>query len=462
MNMSMMIILGAIVLIFLSYNDYRENVVKPESDTIYYLAFLLFTILNVTVYLTLCTLFLDINMNNIEITLFENNFKQIMYLFPLAIAFTYFGIGAGSIKIGSFELKLYSKILELFKHMFPDNRDFGKILDTSPILPINGRDYYDHLTKEINMLQATAEQGKGWNGMENIWKEVNEDSTHFIGQIEELSSIHNELNVWPMQRENLDKISHRIEAKVESLWSRVNLMLTRFTIQFILANFKDIKRQEEAFISLGILKEKVTARGEINPLIRIIGVSIFSGLLVGLVTGVGNKTKDPFVNMWCGALAFTGFALFFSSFYKIKNVGLALLSGITGGALGHFLWVWFAETQKQYIMTKSITIALQNANVDFRKLIIGGLYGGMIALILFSFKRCQIDNNKRYCMVTLSGSVSFMALLFLFSSIFEKTLEISSIFGSALMGAVVLLGIAYAGDIFRIQEESSDPTSPPL
>jgi hypothetical protein len=332
------IIQGGVTLTILCYKDYRASVVRPKSGAVYFAAFGLFALLNWAVYLTLCFYFINTNTSGSAQTGPENGVSALKYLIPFGIAFAYFGIGAGSIKLGAFEFRFYSKLLDLFRLMFPSEHwEINPEPEDS-----GGKDRYDLLRERINNLHLQLQAICAWGPEDETWREVEEDSKRLTDQIGDMAEIGKDLKACPLERNALAQTVRKVEEKLEKLWDSVNVMLTRYAIQLIYNNIKDTNRQEDELGKLGVLNQaKAIQSIPGNPASRVVGSGIFAGMLVGLASALssnGEGMVDPMASMWCGVVAFTGFTLFFTRFHLLKDVGSALLRGSLGGLIGHFLW----------------------------------------------------------------------------------------------------------------------------
>jgi len=451
MVMLFMVIAGGIVLTILCYEDYRKNVVKPKAPAKYYIAFVLFALLNIAVYLTICALFLDIMLHQLRTTVLSGSFSGIQYLYPFVIALTYFGVGAGSFKFGTVEFRPYTKLLEIFQNLFP----MTDLRLQPPPHRENGKAHCEKLKDKIKEFQVEAKVKKGWDELQDEWLEVKEDSNVLVEQIKELFSISERLNAWPITEQSLKAINKDITKKISTLWHSVNLMLSRFAIHFIFTNIKDRKRMEKELQLIGWsipVDEKLPP----NPASRIIGLGLMSGIVFGLLTAVGlseeETTKNPLINMWCGAFAFTVFTLFFSTFNRIMNIGRAIIFGLLGGFFGHMIWIILDLAQTNYRGNQSIytLIDLVYKGIEYQSLLIGALYGGVIAVILFACRSSRVCKSRnKYVVVALCGSGSFVLLYLLFQLVTQEPLSFFDAARSLPMGAVALLGLAYAVNLFQ-------------
>ena len=456
MTMLIMIVLGGIILTILCYKDYRTSVVKPKNHTMYYVAFTLFSILNWAIYLTLCAYFLELPFLNYR-EIINTDFETVKHFFPFGIACIYFGLGAGTINIGTFEFKFYSKLLDLFQHMFPK----GVINIINDVDHFQGKERYDQLKNNILELRIQADLYKNWDPMDKQYKEVNEDTKNLINQIDEFSEIKDDLNTWPLTREDLEETNRKLKKKLDSLWINVNTMLTRFVIQFVFTNIKDQKQQENKLSELGLIDTQKTATQiPASPISRLIGGGIFAGMFVGLVTAFmagGATTKPPIVNMWCGVIAFTSFTLVFSQFHKIKKMGSAILIGLIGGSLGHLIWIFCDQFQIGYAEKRNLTTAISFAmeNIVIKELIIGAMYGATSALILYV---CRQNRKlvlwKRYCLSAILGGLSYSGLIVLVKLMLQNNNPLFAMVPSFFLGAIVLFGLSYATKAFQSNGES--------
>lgn len=453
MSMLAIMLIGGTVLSFLCFLDYKKNVLKPKKYFTYYVAFSFFTLINWAVYFTLCSIFLSIDVTQIKQTLLAHNFKPIQHLTPFVIAFSYFGVGAGSFKVGTFEFRFYSLLLELFQNLF----QMTEIVLTPPEKTKEGEDRYTSLEKKVIQLQTEADTTKSWDKLDKDWQDVRADSVVLIEQIKELNTINDRLSTRPITQKNLEDIRNEIKEKITHLWYSVNLMVSRFIIQLIFKNIKDRKRIEEELKEIGWL-ESVDSPKRPNLLSRLIGISLITGMLFGLITAfnvsASQPPKSPIISMWCGAIGFIIFSLFFSRFDKIKNIGTATILGAIGGFVGHFTWIFLDRLQN--ILKSTDTISFIDAiisvgeKIPYSSLIIGAFYGAFIAVVLFSC--CCYGPNKlkaKYCLVSLIGGGIFVSIHIFFSVLYSNTISPEGLFKSLFGGIIALLGLAFATNIFH-------------
>ena len=451
------IILGGVILSLLCFLDYKKNVLKPINYFTYYVAFCIFTLMNWAIYFTLCFIFLRIDVTQIERSLDSTASDPLQLLTPIVIALSYFGVGAGSFKIGTMEFRFYSLLLELFQNLF----QMTEIALKPPGKNQEGESRYELLEKKVIQLRAEAEAANGWDKLEKDWHDTKTDSEVLIEQIEDLTTISDRLGVDLITKQQLDDLQKKIKEKISHLWCSVNLMVSRFIIQLIFKNIKDRKRIEQELKEIGWLKG---IESPVKPklLSRLIGISLITGMLFGLITAFGPAEgaipKSPIISMWCGAIGVIVFSLFFSRFDRIKNIGTAIILGAMGGYIGHFTWILLDRLQTMSPGPDNTSffeaMIYEIGQIPYPDLIIGALYGAFIAAALFACcfygpGRCK----TKYCLVTLIGGCIFVGIHLIFSEIKNDAITPEGILISLFGGMVVLLGMSFATNIFHLAKD---------
>lgn len=460
MDLRIFIILGGILLAVLCFKDYKENVIKPKKYFPYITALGLFIIINLSIYITICLMFLskiglNVTFNKGLLQIYPGgvSFEPIHYLIPFAVVFTYFGVGAGTFKVLSIEFRFYSWLIKIFQSLFRNTEFVLK----PPGETDNDNDRYQFLANKAMQLQAEANANSGWDRMDKAWKEVKTDSEILMKHIDEFSSINESLSVKPITEANVQEIKQKIKGKISHLWYSVNLMISRFIIHFIFKNIKNTERIEAELTEIGWLQKfKKPEHKSIN---RLIGISLISGVILGIITAFSNS-KDPIINMWCGAISLVIFSLFISKIDKYENtdIGNGIIMGFLGGFFGFFSWIFLDKLQNisknpdiHFTFKEVINVLKQ---MPYDRLIIGSLYGVFIVLILYLCRnRGPRKLQIKYCLVSLYGGIVFTTIYIIFRLISFKVIYPEEVFISLFSGITVLLGLAFATNIFDTEDQ---------
>jgi hypothetical protein len=439
----LMIVCGVIVLGLLCWNDFKQRILRPKSNFRYYTVLGLFLLVNLTIYLGLFLLILGKSPLTLFVYPSEESPQGDLGLFqPILIAILYFGAGAATFKFGNVEISLYRKMLDIFEGIF-------KI---SPTTYEEIRQTIYKTTAECESLECmisnfqTDPRFKSWDKLEHKWEDIRDDATMINNHIEELSSIHKDLQK-PVSHTRLDEIKKDIEIKIKDSRQKVINKYKRYIYEFIVTNLKNEREIEKLLKNLFSIAPEEPPRQKANVVYRSLVFSFLFGLLIGpFLSIIGGSKKNLEASSWRWIFSLSVFGLLFSLIRKTKKGFQDLLNVIAIGALAGLLGslAYMASS-----LGAEITADLQRV---YSMLLRGVTFGAFSALVLYLFK-WHVQSRiswllAKYIGVGISGGLTFCLL----SLLYFKNISLKGLGLIGSLGFVVLLAMAFALDLFSNEE----------
>ena len=389
--------LGAVMLLLLSYSDFRQRVLKPTQVFRYYAAFALFAIVNLTIYFALCTFFLQLDpISTVQMPeqFSGRHFTQLQLMQPILISLMYFGTGLAKFKIGDREIDIYQRFLSIFQSLLAIRfTEAQRIRDTIE----GGSAERGFLDSKIAGLRAEAER-RHWDVMEEKWKDINQDIDMLQSHANYLSSIDSKLGD-PVTHDTVQEIKKDVESRISEIGKTQLIKLKRYYAEFIIKNFKD-----EAVINQALsefIGQPPPAPPEPNYVIRCATICGLFGLFVGPIYAATAGLKLVTYS-WYGAISLLVFGLVFSVVRSAKrNVTdfllRAVICGGLAGAASHLTWMWLRSG---------------SVPVDLEKLVFGIEYGAALAVLIYVFRiiGSRLPAYLNYIAIGVGGAAVFVGL----------------------------------------------------
>jgi hypothetical protein len=426
----------------LCWNDFKQKIVKPKSYFRYYTLLFLFLSLNFTVYLGLFLLILKTS----PLALFVNPenysefFQDSSKLFqPMLIAILYFGAGVATFKFGNVEINLNRRMLEIFQSIFKISQATYEEIKQTIYKTTAER---AKLESMINEFQTDAGY-KGWDKLENKWKDIQEDTAVLDGHINELNSVDSQLQE-PISFDQINTIKQNIHKAVDNIQAKVINNYKKYIFEFIITNLRDEREIEKLLNAFFSFRPEAQPKQKVNVVYRSLVVSFLFGLMLGLVLYISNKGANNLEEYsWRGITALSVFGILLSLIRKTKKGFQDLLNVIVIGGLaglcGTATWMLFQSGAK----------ALQWVSIK-RYSLYGISFGVVIALALFIFKEYVANRVVniliKYIGIGFCGALGFCLTAFLFFN--EHMQGIGPYIGIGAVGFIVLIAMAFALDIF--------------
>ena len=447
-------IVGSILLMWLSYHDFSRKIIKPIRAGRYYLAFALFSVVNILVYLGLCSFFLGVDwltaalqptISREAVAGMQGSMFQVIN--PILIAVMYFATGSFTFKVGKAEIDLYQQLLKVFQRLlrlqFSDVEQIRKSIEnTSAKLQV--------LREKIESLHSVADT-QGWDRMEDSWKEVDDDVRLINEQVNYLTDMRMKLS----SPANMDELRKEIDSKIEDMQSSQITKLKSYIFKFIIANIKKESDIDTLIEDLGGEVVRGESR-EQSLVIRCVVVCGLFGLLFGPVFAYFENVSVVRYS-WYGAAALGSFGLIFSIVRNAKKnvkdlLVRAILSGGAAGLVAHAVWMFLRGLEQQLAIP-----------FEYEKLVFGVEYGIVLGLVIFFFRTTTLELSTvlRVTGMGMLGGAAF-ALLGLLNKVHAPLQEMGvgaiGVYGMlVVLGVITTLGLATGLDI--VKKSQADRTT---
>lgn len=442
---------GSILLLWLSYNDFSKKIIRPINAGRYYLAFSLFSFINIIVYLGFCLFFLDVDLISgiravlqspsvSKETASNGHYSPLQVINPIVIAVMYFATGSATFKLGKHKIDLYQQLLGVFQRLL--SLQFAEIEQIRKSIE-KANTKLNALKDRIKSLHSTVES-QGWDNMEEQWSEVNSDVQLIDEQVHYLADLRNQLS-GPI---NIDKIEKDIDTRIHDMQSNQIAKLKDYIFKFIITNIKNEEDIDNLIQDLGG-ERLIPEDGEQNLVARCVVVCGLFGLLFGPIFSNFEENMNLIRYSWYGAVTLGMFGLIFSTIRNAKkNVKdfllRALISGGMAGVVAHTVWMLLRSVDPQ-----------NSVAFEPEQLVFGLEFGVALGLIIFFFRTTtlQMSTMIRAGAMAIAGGVTFMLLGYI--NDMDDAAERMGAEGLhiyvmlTLLGAVVTLGLATGLNIIK-------------
>jgi hypothetical protein len=441
------VLLGWIVIIALSCDDFRKNVRRSKHHWQYYLSGLIFVTINAFAYMVLIQIFLKTTAYKLffgDISLEGDGLKLLV---PLVVAVVYFGAGAGTFKLGSKEIQLNRRLLDLLQNMFSYRRLVAQDIRYSNAA---AEETLKQLRQEAETLRSQTEFNK-LDPLADDWKAYSEDEKLLSEQIDYLKTIGKDLDRLGDQlpedgngAAQLTEVIQRVRQRIGDLRRSLIRKLQKYLVAFAFRNLRDDTELEAFLMKIDVLTDHIDGGESQTPniIIRGLVMGFMCGLCFGPVFGI-IKEFDATSYCFLGATALMLFTGLVSLGIHSANWLKAMIWSAAGGYLTHLHWI-VMET-----WIKEGTLGSLNLNADFWMAPMLGLFFGIVtALMLFGLKY-RLDGRLggariRYLTAALAG-VCVYPLVYL--GFYFRTFDIDNVILTSIIGAIVMLAMALSVNV---------------
>jgi hypothetical protein len=440
------VLLGWIVIIALSCDDFRKNVRKSKHRWQYYLAGAIFVTINAFAYMVLIQIVLQTSAYKLLFDDIPLEGDGLRLLVPLIVSVVYFGAGAGTFKLGSKEIQLNQRLLDLLQNMFSYHRLVAQDVSYSNAV---AEETFKQLRQRAEALRNQSEFNK-WDPLDVDWKAYSEDEGLLSAQVDYLEAIGKDLDQLcdrlpedETAAAQLADVIKRVRQRVGDLRRSLIHKLQKYLVAFAFGNFKDDAQLEAFLVEIDVLDDGTDGGGSHLPCIitRGLVIGFMFGLLFGPVFSIfklGDATHYSFL----GATALMLFTGFISIGISTARWGAAAIWAATGGYLSHFYWIitrsWLAG---------SIDALAIDVNFWLRPMV-GLSYGVVTALLLFWLKYRFGRRFKGRAIRNVSAAlVGVLAYPTVYGLLFFNKLTLTGALVSGVIGAIVMLGMALSVNV---------------
>lgn len=441
MTTTIFVYVGLLLLSLLSLQDFRTKISKRGRIVQYYSCLSLFILLNLTIYVGVCALLLQVSFWHVLIGQGTENLPFDKRILPLVLAFAYFGIGSVSIPVGDKVVSFYGSLLKLFQGMYkPEDINIDPIKKDIHSLDAQS----DQLREAIESFNESG-QVHGWNILSDKWEDLTQDRQALEGHSQSLRLVQEELEKSdPVQ---ISKINKWLDDKISQIMRDINTKLRRHIFTLVKANDKNALALQSLLSGIGLkLPEPPVPRHSNIAFCRAIVFSFFGGALLGAVlSSWSNRTPSHEILAWMLALGV--FGTIFSAVSRLaKNLGFWALSiGAAAGATGqltlHLVRIVFGDWK----------YSLTDIKVWLPGIVIGAVFGACLGALTHGFRyyvRPVLSSCcKCYILMAVSGAVIFVALGAIMG--FVTVSDMGRLTFFALLGSSVAVLIAIVTNIFH-------------
>ncbi|MDJ0909306.1 MAG: hypothetical protein QNI99_08925 [Woeseiaceae bacterium] len=339
------VLVGAFLLVFLAYQDFRNQIFKPVHAGRYYAGMIVFLIFNLFIYVGLCAFFLGIDLlqpATIMDELQTGTESPVRVLQPLLLAVLYHATGmAPFFKVGGEQTNLYKLLLQSFQE-FLKLRFASSVQIREAIAEADAE--LSMLGSKADLLRQEAEKQK-WDTLDDRWREVKDDLELLKTQSEYLTGLKEtveQVGEDPKELSRLTRLATDIDARIEKIRGSQIRKLKRYLSDFVLMNFKDEKEIRQFLEGLGI-EFPNGPTPERRFALRCMFVGFAFGLAFGPLFAFTTEGVNAVVYARYGALSLGVFGFMLGVTRDLwKTPGdrslLAIGSGAIAGLFGHMTW----------------------------------------------------------------------------------------------------------------------------
>lgn len=441
------VLIGWVLIIAMSCDDFRKNVRKSKLRWQYYLAGFIFVTINCFAYTILIQVVMPTPVTVLFFSKTPVTGEGLQLLTPILVAVVYFGAGAGTFRLGPKEIKLNRILIDLLQSMFSYHRIVSRDVTYSNVA---AEDSFRVLKQRADTLRNQAEYNK-WDLLESKWATYGEDEQMISEQIDYLNAVSIDLERLGSQVDGDSNIGEQLNTVIGKVGRRMGDLrrglirkLQKYLVAFAFKNFRD-----DAFLEAFLVEIEVLTPYEKNPDAQrpnIITRSLVMGFMFGLCFGpVFCVMKGFEAASYCflGATALMLFTGFISFGINTGNWFKTMSWAALGGYLSHLHWI-VAE-----VWIKTGTLADLRLDVDFWMAPMLGLFFGIVtALLLFTLKYwlkgCFGGGRIRYLTATLAGVCAYPLV---YVSFYFRDFEISSAVLTGIVGAIAMLAMALSVNV---------------
>lgn len=439
MTTTIFLYVGLLLISLLSIRDFQTKISKRGKFGQYYFCLSLFILVNLTIYVGVCGLLLQVSFWQVFIGQGTNNLPFEKRVLPLVLAFAYFGIGSASIPVGDKVVSFYGYLLRLFQGIYkPEDINIDPIKKEIQSLDTQS----DQLREAIENFNESG-QVHGWNILSDKWEDLAQDRQALEDHSQSLRHVQEELE--KPDPGQISKINKLLDDKISQITRDINTKLRRHIYSLVEANDKNSLALQSLLTNIGLKLPKPPVRRHSNvAFCRAIVFSFFGGSLLGAVlSNWNNRTPSHGILAWMLALGL--FGTIFSAVSRLaKSLGFwALAIGAAAGVAGqlslHLVGIVFRESHTNFL--------------DWLpKIVIGAFFGACLGALIHGFRyyvRPVVPSCcKCYILMAVSGAVIFVALGAIMGFVTESSI-LERITFFALLGSSVSVLLAIVTNIFH-------------
>jgi hypothetical protein len=440
------VLLGWIVIVALSCDDFRKNVRKSKHRWQYYLAGVIFITINAFAYMVLIQIVLQTSAYKLLFGDIPLEGDRLQLLVPLLVAVVYFGAGAGTFKLGSKEIQLNRRLLDLLQNMFSYHRLVAQDISYSNAA---AEETFKQLRQQAESLRSQSEFNK-WDPLDEVWEAYSEDERLLSEQIDYLEAIGKDLDRLGDQlpeegtgSAQLIEVIRRVRRRMGDLRRSLVHKLQKYLVAFAFGNFRDDAQLEAFLVKIDVLADSTD--GGDSQLPCIITRGLVMGFMFGLWFGpvfsifkLGDATHYSFL----GATVLMLFTGFISVGISTARWGAAAIWAATGGYLSHLYWIiarsWLAG---------SLDALVIDINFWLRPMV-GLSYGVVTALLLFWLKYRLGQRFKGRGIRSISAALmGVLAYPLVYFFLFSNKLALTGALVTCIVGAIVMVAMALSVNV---------------
>jgi hypothetical protein len=431
---------GILILLTLCYNDYKQQIWKAKSNFLYGMGYVLFSVLNLIVYLGICAIMMDLSGFD-ELFSKDPVYRAKDALIPFVIAIMYFGTGATAYKVGGHKISFYKTIIDIFDDLFEislvEKDKIQKSIEQSETEK-------DSLLKAIKDLHRESE-GQGWDKIEKKWDTLKNEMELRENHERDLENIIAALE-GEMTESDKQKVKGSIEEKIDETKKLTVSGLKSYLVEFIFKNIRSEAEIKSILEKIDISDFSIIERSSRSGIIaRTVVIGFFTGILFGPVLTFGDSNSQlQLFYMWRGAIALALVGLIVSiGVHPEASFARALVSGIIAGFIGYPIFGIESAAQ-----LKDLNFLIELAS----KAMYGIPFGIAFTVTLYLFRDIQIKSIAlQLVFLGLMGAFSFsIARLFRHLTRIVATADYARLFSAkvAILGFLVCFFIAWGIGLF--------------
>jgi len=446
---------GIILLSLLSIKDFSEKIIRVKRSSFqYYVCMVLFILINITIYTGICSVAMDVNL--LQLLSIKNISSQDIsdkLLWPVVIAFAYFGLGTASIPMGNKAISFYGALLGLFQGMFS-----LKGIDINPIEKEIAR-----LQKETKQLSIAVDEflsigkEKDWKTLNDQWNDLKEDNLILEEHVDELRKASKNLEADDISADSkVEKMKGWLGNKINKMSLEINTKIRNHIVRLVRANNENQEALENILSKIGLsIPNSGSEENYKISLCRAAVFSIFIGIFLGAVSH--NLTvQSPDIPICCHMLVWGlgvglfGFIFSTNAYLNEKQGYWALVLGGLAGAIGH-LSIKVMKIELGIIQTSDSWSYIISWSPQ---ILIGLIYGSALGFIthLFRYKLQAMIGNFLLCHVIFAmvSAIIFIVIGLVVGVVdFGKPLSVAFL---AIIGAAVATMAAIIMDLFKTRD----------
>lgn len=441
------VLMGWVLIVAMSCDDFRKNVRKSKLRWQYYLAGFIFVTINCFAYTMLIQVVMPTPVTALFFSKTPATGENLQLLTPILVAVVYFGAGAGTFRLGPKEIRLNKILIDLLQSMFSYHRIVSRDVTYSNAA---AEDTFRVLKQRADTLRNQAEYTK-WDLLESKWATYGEDEQMIGEQIDYLNAVSIDLERLGSQIDGESNIGEQLNTVIGKVGRRMGDLrrslirkLQKYLVAFAFKNFRDDAFLEAFLVEIEVLTPYEKNAGARVP--NIITRSLVMGFMFGLCFGPVFCIMRGFeAASYCflGATALMLFTGFISFGIHTANWFKTMSWAALGGYLSHLHWI----VVEAWITTGSLTDL--HLNVDFWMAPMLGLFFGIVtALLLFTLKYWLSGTfggvRIRYLSAALAGVCAYPLV---YISFYFRDFEINSAVLTGIVGAITMLAMALSVNV---------------